>query len=93
MSKEEDLFKQSRGSPVMAYLSMKRAGENMPLSWLKRQEKSRQKLDDEVARVLRNFENSDITVLAQWEIIYQKEWFYKGLRCLYELDIKGKTEL
>lgn len=82
MSREDSIYKRGR-SPVMAYLSLKRDGEKVPLSWAKRQEKSRQKLNDEVARVLQNVEGAGTTVLLEWELIYEKEWFYHCLRCLH----------
>jgi hypothetical protein len=93
LSKTENLYSQTKPSPVMTYLRMKQAGKNVPLSWLKRYEKSRRELNNEVGRVFQNKMELDSTVLAQWEIAYEKECFYQALRCLYELDIQGKTEL
>jgi hypothetical protein len=56
---------------------------------LTRQEKSRQELDDKVARVLQNYESSDTTVLGQWELNYEKECFFKAISYLSGLDHKS----
>jgi hypothetical protein len=93
MAKEADLFEDTGGSPLEAFLLLKSTGGNVPPMWIERARESRQHRQKDVARVLKKGKVNEINVLRDWELSFKKECFYYGIRVLFELDRKGKSEM
>jgi hypothetical protein len=94
MAREANLFDESGGSPVRAYLLLKSQGSaNIPPAWIDRARASRKKREGDVAKVLKKGRVTDFVRLEDWELAYRKEVFYHGLRVLLELERKGRTKL
>ncbi len=91
MSKEADLFEAAGGSPLEGYFLLKATGKNIPPMWIERAKASRQGRHKEVAQALREGDWGEITTLRDWELFYQKECFYYGIRVLFELEREGKS--
>ena len=93
MPREASLFEISKGSVVDAYfLLRKEGGKNIPPSWIERAKESRKKREGSLGKAL-NAKNLDaVALLKDWEIAYQKESFYYGLRALLELERNKKTK-
>lgn len=88
------MFEQSGGSPVRAYLLLKQNGSpNIPPAWIERASGSRKKREKELATILKKGGIQDFPKIEEWEVAYQKECFYYGIRVLLELERKGKTKL
>lgn len=96
MPREAELFENARGSVVEGYLLLKQSGGNIPRSWIDRAQESRRKRHRDVVRALKNKEYGlaeGIRTLRDWELAFEKESFYRGIRILMELERKGKTDL
>ena len=93
MPREATLFDEVQGNPVRGYLLMKQSGANVPSAWAERAQKSRKSREEIVADALKSGRVWEVTSLEEWELAYRKECFYRGIRALFELERKGKTEL
>lgn len=93
MPRDASLFEAANGSVVRGYLLLKQNGGNVPPMWLSRATESRRKRQSHLKQILRKGSIGDIVVLEDWEIAFQKERFYYGIRCLMELERKGRTKL
>ncbi len=93
MPKEAELYEVAGGSPLEGYFLLKAEGKSMPLSWSERTAESRRARHETVARALREGNWGDIARLRDWGKTYMKECFYYGIRVLFELERKGKTDL
>lgn len=93
MPREAGLFEEAGGSPVRGYILLKQGGGNIPPAWVDRASESRVKRHKAVKQALREGGIADIAVLEDWELAYRKECFYYGIRALFELERKGKTNL
>ncbi len=81
------------GSSVEAYFRLKRDGGNIPPAWIDRASESRKRRERDLGKALRANSLDAVGLLRDWELAYQKECFYYGLRVLLELERKGKTKL
>lgn len=70
----------------------KEGGKNIPPNWIDRSSKSREKRQKELGKLLKNNSLDVVPLLKDWEIAFQKECFYYGLRVLLELERTGDTE-
>src|SRR5205085_489338 len=93
MSREATLFEDAEGSVVRGYLLLKQRGANIPPNWLDRSCESRRNRHGAVVEALESGSVAGVLTLEEWELAYQKECFYYGLRCLLELERSGETEL
>lgn len=93
MPREATLFDEAQGSPVRGYLLMKQSGGNVSPSWVDRAQKSRKSREKVVSEALKSGRVWEVTSLEEWELVYRKECFYRGIRALFELERKGKTAL
>jgi len=96
MPRSADLFDESGGSVVRAYLLLKsnpNGSANIPPMWIERARLSRKGREAEVARVLQKGKIKDLPELEHWELRFRKECFYHGLRVLLELERNGKSRL
>jgi hypothetical protein len=94
MPREAELFVESGGSPVRAFVLMKSQGSaNIPPSWIERAHESRKTRERKTAALLKTGGVTDILGLEEWELAYQKECFYRGIRILLELERSGKSKL
>ncbi len=93
MSKEADLFEAADGSPLEGYFLLKAAGKNVPPMWIERARESRRGRHQDVAHALKEGDWGEIATLRDWELSFQKECFYYGIRVLFDLERKGKTDL
>jgi hypothetical protein len=94
MPREATLFEESGGSPLRALVLLKSQGSaNIPPAWIERARKSRKNREATVATVLRKGRISDVILVEDWQLAYQKECFYRGLRILLELERSGKSKL
>jgi len=74
---------------------LKRAGgkPGIPPNWEYRERLSRRARQKDVAKVLKTGKVADVATLEEWELVFRKECFYHGMRCLFDLERKGKTRL
>ena len=93
MPREASLFDETSGSPLEAYLLLRRNGGNIPPAWIDRASESRKKREKELASALKKNSLDALDLLRDWETAYRKECFYYGIRALMELQRKGKTRL
>ncbi len=93
MPREAALFEEAGGSVVRGYILLKDRGGNIPPNWITRAEQSRRARQEGLEKILKDGRISDVLALEDWELAYQKECFYYGIRCLLELDREGTTEL
>jgi predicted nucleic acid-binding Zn ribbon protein len=92
MKDDLNLFESAKGSPLQGYLLLKSRGKNVPGNWIERYNSQRKALEKELKKVLQNQNLSGYSSLAQWEVNFQKEMFYTGIRALLEIERKGKTK-
>lgn len=94
MPREASLFEESNGSVLRAYLLLKNGGSaNIPPNWIERARASRKNRETNVAQLLKNGRIRDLPALEEWEVAYEKECFYRGLRILLELQRKAHSDL
>jgi len=93
MARKAELFERARGSVVRGYILIKQGGKNITPGWYERAYESRKNRQKKVAKVLRKGGVADIPTLEDWELSYQKECFYYGIRALLELERDGTTKL
>jgi len=93
MSREAGLFEKSGGSVVKAFHILRQNGGNIPPNWIDRSSVSRKNRQKELGNQLHSKSIDAVPLLDDWEIAYQKECFYYGLRVLLELERRGKTKL
>jgi hypothetical protein len=77
MPREAKLFDSVKGSPTRA---LSRLEGNIPPAWIKRARAT-------IATAVQELRG----VLKAWELAYQKETFYGGLRALLEISRNGTT--
>jgi hypothetical protein len=92
MPREAGLFEAAGGSVVEGYFLLRKEGRNIPPAWIDRAWKSRRQRQKGLGTILRKKSLDAIPLLKDWEIAYQKECFYYGLRALLELERHGKTK-
>ena len=92
MPREAGLFESARGSVVEAYFLLRKEGANIPPMWIERAAESRKIREKELGEALESNSLDAVNLLKDWEIAYQKECFYYGLRALLELQRKGRTD-
>jgi hypothetical protein len=92
MPREAHLFDDCRGSPVEGFLHLLQDGGNIPPMWIERSTASRVNRQKMLAKALRANSLDAIALLRDWELAYQKECFYYGVRVLLELRRTGKTK-
>jgi|SRR5438477_1273682 len=106
MPREAKLFASSSGSVVRGYLKFR---ANITPRWIRNARTSRKRVESEIVRSLRTRDlkknrpraRSAIehagkalrAVLNRWEIAYNKENFYRGIRILLELQRNGASNL
>jgi hypothetical protein len=93
MPREAGLYESAGGSVVEGYLLLKQSGANIPPAWIERARKSRTSAQPELAKALKERGPVGIIKLREWELRYQKECFYRGLRALLEVERNGRTKL
>ena len=93
MARKAELFERVGGSVVRGYILIKQGGKNISPSWYERAYESRKNRQKKVAKVLSEGGVTDLLTLEDWELAYQKECFYYGIRALIELEREGKTRL
>jgi hypothetical protein len=93
MPREAGLFEKSDGSVVKAFHILRQNGGNIPPNWIDRSSASRKSRQKELGTLLRSKSIDAVPLLEDWELSYQKECFYYGLRVLLELERKGKSKL
>ena len=106
MAREAKLFNITKGSPTKGFLRLtgnlppswidrasesRKALEPGVLKALRKLKHLRLKRPNAVATI-KAAERDLKIALKEWEIAYQKECFYYGIRVLLELDREGKTE-
>lgn len=92
MPRDAILFESSNGSVVEAYFLLRKEGKNIPPMWIDRAADSRKRRQKDLGKLLKSKNLDAILLLKDWEIAYQKECFYYGLRTLLELERHGKTK-
>ena len=93
MPREAGLFEKSGGNVVKAYHILRQNSSNIPPNWIKRSKESRKNRQTKLGKQLQSKSIDAVPFLEDWEIAYQKECFYYGLRVLLELERHGKTKL
>lgn len=93
MPREAGLFEAANGSVVAGYFLLRQRGGNIPPNWIERALDSRKSRQKELGKLLKIKSLDALPFLKDWELAYQKECFYYGLRILLELERKGKTKL
>jgi hypothetical protein len=93
MPREAGLFDAAGANPWRGYLLLKERGGNLPPMWIERSRQARRSRQPRVAKVLKNGPVSEVLILEDWALAYQKECFYRGVRALLELERTGKTKL
>jgi hypothetical protein len=92
MPRKAGLFEASDGSIVEAYFLLRKESKNIPPAWIGRATESRKRRQKELGKALNSNSLDAVALLKDWEIAYQKECFYYGLRVLLELERHGKTK-
>lgn len=92
MPREAELFKETEGNIIKAYFILRKENKNVPKNWVERYKESRQKIEEKLKKLLKSKNLDAVALLENWQMIYQKECFYKGLRILLDLERYGKTE-
>ena len=92
MPRESQLFWASRGSVVEGYIMLRKEGKNITPQFIETSKKSRKRREKELGKILESKSLDATTSLKEWEIFYQKECFYRGIRALLELERHGKTK-
>jgi len=87
------LFEEVEGSVLEGYLSIRQRGKNVPPMWAERTRESRKNLHKDVARILKRRNLMELPTLREWERLFEREWFYRGVRALLELERNGKTRV
>ena len=82
MPREPRLFRETKGSPIEAFLFYKFVPKK---NWIIRARRSRRAREKEVARILRENDLSGIDKLREWEERYQIEKFYEACYALSQL--------
>jgi len=103
MPREAKLFSSSSGSAVRGFLKFR---ANIPPRWIKNARTSRKRVEPEIVRDLRTLKHRPHArvaikdarkelkaVLQRWEVAYNKESFYRGIRTLLELQRNGSSKL
>lgn len=93
MPREAALFDSTDGNLLIAFLTLREGGANIPPAWLERSRESRKKREKELGRLLKAGKLAAANYIREWELYYRKECFYTGLRALMELERHGKTKL
>jgi hypothetical protein len=93
MTREAGLFDETGGSVVEGFLLLRAEGKNIPPMWIKRARESRKHREKVLAKLLRENSLDAIPALRDWELSFQKECFYYGVRALFEMQRSGKTKL
>ena len=93
MPRDANLFDETSGNSIEAYLRLKQDGGNIPPAWIDRAKLSRKRRESELASALRKESLAAIYLLRDWELAYRKECFYRGIRALMEMERKGKTRI
>ena len=93
MPRQAGLFEEAGGSPVRAYIMLRRRGGNIPPKWIDRSRESRKAREKKLKAVLPDGDVDVMIDLEDWELAYRKECFYRGIRALMEIERKGKTKL
>lgn len=93
MPREATLFEESGRSCVEAFLLLRRDGGNIPPAWIERAKEGRKRREKALASGLRKNSLDALALLRDWELAYQKEAFYRGIRALMEMERTGKTKL
>lgn len=93
MPREAGLFEETNGSVVEAFLLLRQNGGNIPPAWIDRAAASRKNREKALAKSLEDNSLDALPLLRDWELAYQKECFYYGIRALLELERSGKTKL
>ena len=93
MAGDSTLFDEAKGSVIRGYILLKEHDGNVPPAWIDRAKASRKKRQTKLAKILKSGKVKDILQLEDWELAYQKECFYYGIRLLMELERSGKTKL
>lgn len=93
MPREAGLFEAAGGSVVEAYFLLRAEGGNIPPMWIERASESRKNREKQLAELLESNSLDAVQALRDWELSYQKECFYYGLRALLEMARNGKTKL
>ena len=93
MPREAGLFESSGRSVVEAFFMLMESGGNIPPNWIDRSEKSRRNRQINLGKLLKKKDLDAVPRLKEWEVSYQKECFYYGLRILLELARTGKSKL
>jgi hypothetical protein len=92
MAREAGLFEASKGSIVEAYFLLRKGSKNIPPAWIDRAGESRKGREKNLGKLLKSKSLDAVALLKDWEISYQKECFYYGLRALLELERHGRTK-
>jgi hypothetical protein len=92
MSRDAGLFEAARGSIVEGYFLLRKEGKNIPPAWIDRSNSSRKNREKILGKGLMAKDLDAVPLLRDWEMAYQKECFYYGLRVLLELERHGKTK-
>ena len=71
MPREASLFDETSGSPVEAYLRLRKDEGNIPPAWIDRASESRKKRQKELAAALQQNSLTAIHPLRDWEIAYR----------------------
>lgn len=92
MAREPWLFNSTSGNIFLAYLTVKEEHMNIPPNWIKRSRLSRKAREAELANRLKAGKLDAANFIREWEVLYKKECFYRGLRALLELERDGRTK-
>lgn len=92
MPRKAGLFEVSNGSIVEAFFILRKGSKNIPPNWIERANESRKNREIELGKALKSNSLDAVQLLKDWEISFQKECFYYGLRVLLELERHGKTK-
>ena len=93
MTRKAELFDSADGDVVRGYILLRQRGANIHSEWLSRSRASRKRREQGVAQALQSGSIKDLPVIEEWAEAFDKECFYKGIRCLLDLERSGKTDL
>jgi hypothetical protein len=93
VARKAELFDSAEGDVVRGYILLRQSGANIHSEWLSRSRASRKRRETDVAQALQSGSIKDLPIVEEWAEAFGKECFYKGIRCLLDLERNGNTDL
>jgi hypothetical protein len=85
MPRQPDLYEATEGNLLLAYLQLCTQGKNVPPNRARSSRAVRKTWDLQANKLLQKGKLNVVNFARDWELAYKKEYFYRGLRTLFDL--------